>query len=99
MTFMHSFLGLSSSDEMLFREILNAIPYSISAFGSRVKGNYKKFSDIDLCIMENVDDLTLFNIKEQFSDSDLPMKVDIKRWGDINPEFQALIQADLQKLK
>ena len=99
MTSMNSLMGLSESDEILFKEILNTIPYAISAYGSRVKGNYKKLSDIDLCIMEEVDDLTLFHIKEQFSDSDLPMKVDLKRWSDLSADFQSLIQADLQKLK
>jgi uncharacterized protein len=99
MTSTNSFLGLSASDEVLFKKILNTIPYAMSAYGSRVKGNYKKLSDIDLCIMEDVDDLTLFDIKEQFSDSDLPMKVDIKRWSDINSDFQDLIRSDFRKLK
>lgn len=99
MTSKSEFLGLSLGDQWIFEEILNTIPYSICAFGSRVTEKYKKLSDIDLCIMENINDLTLFEIKEKFAESDLPMKVDIKRWNDMNVTFQQLIKKNLKPLK
>lgn len=95
MTSQTNTFGLEPDDLIIFNKIIQSIPYPIYIYGSRAKGAYTKFSDIDLCIMVNIDDLELFYIKEKFADSDLPMKVDIKRWNDLNADFQSLIKPDL----
>ncbi|WP_341748839.1 nucleotidyltransferase domain-containing protein [Candidatus Tisiphia endosymbiont of Sialis lutaria] len=38
---------------------LKKYPYIFKAYGSRVKGRHRKFSDLDLCIMEAVSDQQL----------------------------------------
>lgn len=67
----------------------------VVAFGSRVSGSFKTYSDLDLCVMGEtpLSFLALANIREAFSKSDLPIKVDIVDWQSITPEFQAIIKA------
>jgi len=68
--------------------------YDVWAFGSRVHGrNLKKFSDLDLVIINDkpLKTLQLFNIKEALSESDLPIMVDVLAWGDIDEAFQTII--------
>ena len=50
----------------------------IWVFGSRARGDYQKFSDLDLYIEtnKNLDNL-IEKVKEELIDSDLPIKVDL----------------------
>ena len=84
--------------------ILNThIPgYQVFAFGSRVKGSAKTTSDLDLCIKGN--DHTslevLANIRYDFSESNLPYKVDVVDWFAIEPGFRDVItDSQVVKLK
>ncbi len=66
----------------------------VFAFGSRVKGQPKKFSDLDLMIKDsnsfNLEKLAL--LSEEFSSSDLPYKVDLVLWSEISDDFRKIIQ-------
>jgi predicted nucleotidyltransferase len=67
------------------------------AFGSRVKGNVKKFSDLDLAIDAEGNPLSLellADINYEFEESDLPYKVDIVDWNTISQSFKNLITED-----
>ena len=46
-------------------------------FGSRAKGNYKKYSDIDLAFIGNIDFNTKLEILEKIDDLLLPYEVDL----------------------
>jgi len=62
----------------------------VVAFGSRVKGTKKPFADLDLCIM-NDQPLSIEEIgdlREAFSESDLPIRVDIIEWASLTPDFK-----------
>jgi predicted nucleotidyltransferase len=65
-------------------------------FGSRVKGNHKKFSDIDLCFVREVPmDLSeMGKLRFAFEESDLPFKVDIVDYQRVTPEFRAIIDRE-----
>lgn len=67
---------------------------SVWAFGSRVKGTAKKFSDLDLAIEADhrIDLRTLAVLEQDLIDSDLPMKVDIGDLGAMSPAFRALVE-------
>lgn len=68
----------------------------IVVFGSRANGTPKKYSDLDLCVMGKKP-LSLkqqADLREAFSESDLPIRVDIVDWATTTPEFQAIIQAN-----
>lgn len=90
-------IHIDSDDLVILHSILDKYKYTFYAYGSRVKGTHRKFSDLDLCIMEPISDLDMFYLKEAFEESDLPFKIDVRRWNDMSEDFQAIIQDDLVK--
>ena len=83
----------------IVRDILNQYPYTFYAYGSRVKGNPKRFSDLDLCFTDPIPWNIQSHIDEDFEESDLPFKVDVIDWNLMGPEFQDLIRKDLLLVK
>ncbi|MFA5162008.1 MAG: nucleotidyltransferase domain-containing protein [Elusimicrobiales bacterium] len=65
------------------------------AFGSRVSGTPKEYSDLDIAIIakEKLDIATLSALREDFAESDLPFRVDALDWHSISPEFKKIIEA------
>ena len=58
-------------------QILRKYPYSFYAYGSRVKGTARKYSDLDLCYQDDIPISITRKIKEEFEDSNLPFHVEI----------------------
>lgn len=90
-------IHLEPSCLSLVKEILvRYIPeHEVRIFGSRVTGEVKPFSDIDLVIMNQVP-LSLekmIALKLAFEESHLPYKVDLVEWSSLSPEFQKRIEA------
>ncbi|MBI2603273.1 MAG: nucleotidyltransferase domain-containing protein [Deltaproteobacteria bacterium] len=79
----------------IVRNILSKYPYKFYAFGSRVTGNAKKFSDLDLCYKESIPDNIVSHIEGEFEDSDLPFKIDLLSWERCLPEFRKTIDSQL----
>nr|WP_194301130.1 nucleotidyltransferase domain-containing protein [Acetobacter lambici] len=75
--------------------ILNEIvpDREVRAFGSRVTGKAKPFSDLDLAVMgdEPLSLETRARLEDAFSESELPWKVDVLDWALIDVEFQNII--------
>ena len=65
----------------------------VRAFGSRVNGRAKDYSDLDLAIIGSarLDGDALRHLKEAFEESDLPFRVDVLDWHATSPEFQKVI--------
>ena len=80
---------------IIIKDILKKYPYTFYAFGSRVKGNHKKFSDLDLCFFEDIPGNIKAHIDEEFENSDLPYKVDLVNWDSCSIDFKKLIKNDL----
>lgn len=83
----------------IVKDILkNIIPdCEVWAFGSRVHGkNLKKFSDLDLVIFseKNLSIDSYLKLKEAFSESDLPFRVDISEWKKLDENFKKIIKSD-----
>lgn len=69
--------------------------YAVWAFGSRVGGPCKPYSDLDVAIV-GVQPLSLqllAEIAEAFSESDLPWKVDLIDWATTSEAFRQRILA------
>jgi len=66
----------------------------VRAFGSRVNGTPKDYSDLDLAVVGSgkLSDDTLRRLKEAFEESDLPFRVDVLDWHATSPEFQKVIE-------
>jgi predicted nucleotidyltransferase len=64
------------------------------AFGSRVSGNVKTFSDLDVAIIgaEPVADSVLADLRGAFRESDLPFKVDVIDWATTGDPFRRIIE-------
>lgn len=73
----------------------------IRAFGSRVHGTAKKWSDLDLVLMtkQMIPSQTMTLIKMDFSESDLPWRVDTLDWSRLDENFRSLIEKDLIPLE
>lgn len=89
-------IDLNSHDLNVVCEILKnyASEYTVWAFGSRVKGNAKKYSDLDLVIMTSqpLSFSKMAIIKEAFDESDLPIRVDVVDWAETTETFQKIIE-------
>lgn len=74
--------------------MLNTVAtYEVWAFGSRVNGNVKPYSDLDLAVItaEPLDLQTHADLVDAFSESDLPWKVDIVDWATTSDNFRQII--------
>ena len=70
-------LYLETEHQKVVHRILAKYPYKFYAYGSRVKGNARNLSDLDLCYQENIPDAVAFLIEEEFKESDLPFMVEL----------------------
>ena len=88
--------GLSDRTLNTLNSILKRYPNINEAvlYGSRVKGNYRNGSDIDLSLKTN-DEFThrdLLHLIGDFDDSDLPYFVDVSVYAELsNPDLKAHI--------
>ena len=72
----------------------------VFAFGSRVNGRAKKFSDLDLLIKATggLPWRTLADLRESFEASDLPITVDVVDWNACSAQFLSLVGAQLERI-
>ncbi|MBI5245078.1 MAG: nucleotidyltransferase domain-containing protein [Elusimicrobia bacterium] len=77
--------------KILVRHVPNA---EVRAFGSRVEGTPKDYSDLDLVIVAptNPDSAELDELRDAFAQSDLPFRVDVLDWNVISDEFKKVIE-------
>ncbi len=70
------------------------------AFGSRVSGRAKRFSDLDLMINAPgaLPWRTLSDLRESFEASDLPITVDVVDWHTCSEPFRRLVGAQLVRI-
>jgi len=92
-------LQLSAADRGSVLRILAAhLPETAAAwvFGSRATGRARKYSDLDVAIDAgralSFDELAA--LRESFSDSDLPYRVDIVDWQTADERFRRIVTAD-----
>jgi type I restriction enzyme S subunit len=83
---------------MIVRDILRRqVPgFEVWAFGSRVTGKAKRYSDLDLAI---ITDRALplgvrAGLEDAFSESDLPWRVDVVDWATTSATFRAIVMRD-----
>lgn len=67
----------------------------VRAFGSRVTGTARRFSDLDLAVVPpaSLDPRRLDALRDAFAASDLPVRVDVLDWRTLSPAFRGLIEA------
>ena len=72
----------------------------VFAFGSRVSGKAKKFSDLDLVIKARnaLPWKMLAEMRESFEDSDLPITVDVVDWSHCTERFRSIVAPQLVRI-
>ena len=90
-------LHLAPAHLALVQAILaNHLPQArVVAFGSRAAGSPRKYSDLDLAIIqpEPLALRTISRLKSAFEDSDLPICIDVVDWNQADSEFKAMVAA------
>ncbi len=80
----------------IVKDILkHSIPgHHVLVFGSRATSSFKPHSDLDLCILGNkpISFKQLAELREEFSESDLPIRVDIVDWATLSLQFRDIIK-------
>ena len=93
---MNSTVLLLPDELQLVRAILRThVPHrEVRVFGSRVRGKPKRMSDLDLCIMgdERMSHKVISELQTAFSESALPMKVDLVEWAVLQDGFRKIVE-------
>lgn len=73
----------------------------VRAFGSRVQGTAKPYSDLDLAVIgpAPLSGERLAALREALSESDLPIRVDVLDWHAITENFRQIIAARFEVLQ
>lgn len=94
--------NISDNDRELIKKILEKYLPNLQywVFGSRITGNAKPHSDLDIVIisLEKIDLLTLSTLREEFSLSNLSYKIDLVDWNRIDDEFRSVIKQNYEVL-
>lgn len=75
----------------------NHIPeYTVWAFGSRVKGTAKVYSDLDLAVItqQPLSITQMACLQEALDESDLSIRVDVVDWSTTSEVFRKIIAQD-----
>lgn len=89
--------GVTEQEESIIKNILKDYPYSFFYYGSRVKGDYTKSSDLDILLKadEKLPTTMLNELEIKFNKSKIPYIVNISEYICINEKFYKLIEPDL----
>ena len=91
-------IDISPTDLETVRQILQQqLPeFEVRAFGSRVSWTARETSDLDLVLMttEPLDVMCMAKLREAFTQSNLPYRVDLVDWASTSERFRKLIERD-----
>ncbi len=73
--------GLKSAHWKIIEDLvlrpIHGLSGSVFVFGSRARGDFKEFSDLDLLIRGDISPILVSKIKDDLEESNLPIKVDL----------------------
>lgn len=58
-------------------DILKKYPYTFYAYGSRVKGTARKYSNLDICYYDDIPSFILVQIEKDLEQLDLPFMIEL----------------------
>lgn len=96
-------IELSAAQRDLVLAILAArVPdCEVRAFGSRVTGKAKPYSDLDLAVVGTraLEADTFRRLREDFEECELPFRVDVLDWHGISEEFRRIVDQRFEILQ
>lgn len=79
---------------------LNLPGVEVWAYGSRVRGNPRRYSDLDLVAFAGpAQSSQANNLREALEESDLPIRVDLFLWNELPESFHAQIRKEYAVLQ
>mgnify|MGYP004622660669 FL=1 len=92
--------GVTSKEETIIKEILREYPYEFYYYGSRVKGDYTKSSDLDILIKSDtpIPTLIMNELSTKFNESKIPYIVNFSDFNLLEDNFIKHIQPTLVKI-
>ena len=92
--------GVTQEEEEIIKNIILKYPFEFYYYGSRVKGDYTKSSDLDILIKndEPVDFSVISDIEAKFNESKIPYRVNFSDYKKMDAYFYKLIEKDLVKI-
>ena len=91
--------GVTPNEYNEILNILNKYDGEFFAYGSRVKGDFSKSSDLDILIKSNNYENIINNLKSDFDNSHISYIVNFTNANTISEDFYNLIKNDLVKIK
>lgn len=85
---------LPAHKDFVVRKIRSLLPgVEILAFGSRIRGDAKEYSDLDIALKsENAISLrVLVQLEESIAESQIPFKVDLTDFSMVDDDFRKII--------
>jgi len=92
-------IQIEESDYKILMDILKRYPYKFYIYGSRAKGNARRYSDIDIFCKEKMKEGDLTNLEMDLDESDLTIKIDVLDADHCSLEFREAIKKDLIEIK
>ncbi len=90
------YLGITVDELKIVQCILQSIipDKTVWVIGSRITAKHKPYSDLDLLVMgdEGLPLAATADLRDAFSESDLPFKVDLVLWSALNDNFKQLFK-------
>lgn len=90
--------GLTKQEYKIVKNILKNYSEEFYAYGSRVKGNFTKLSDLDILVKSDNYENIIQELKDKFDKSHLPYVVNFTDYSSIDEKFYKLIKDDLVKI-
>ena len=96
-------IAITDAEWSIVKDILQKFlpKETVWAFGSRVRHTHKPFSDLDIVVVNDqpLSIATMAELREAFSESDLPWKVDVVDWASISDSFKDTIKSNKLELQ
>ena len=92
--------GITEKEEGIIKSIIKKYKFEFYCYGSRVKGDFTKASDLDMLVKSDFKILpaTLSALEEEFNRSLLPFIVNISDYNSVDKDFLELIKPDLVEI-
>lgn len=86
-------------DAIISAKLAGAV--QLLAFGSRVNGASRSFSDLDLVVVADskLEQAIYYTLKDNLEFSDLPFRVDLMDWHRLSQDFQQIVREQAIDLK
>lgn len=87
--------GVTQEEYQEILSILKKYNAKFYAYGSRVRDDYTKSSDLDILVISDNYDCIYRDLKDDFNNSHIPYIVNFVDKNNISDEFYSFIQKDL----